>query len=728
MCPDISWPFFWRVLDGPWVLSYSRRVPLPSNFAISVFGRLDDNDPEQHVFEDFGAFCATFGEHDRREDKGGPLWAPTIFDGPRSLDAVRTVQALVLDFDHAVGGCVLPAGRAEAILSEALAESAALAHTSHSHSDSGVRFRLILPFSRPVSKAEFDRLHAVFCLHWPEIDHQCCDASHMYFGPTAKPGAPAWVRSSDGAPLDVDAILGGLPAATSSAAPAATVAPLITISTSAFLAFCRKMAKTDGPTAAAFEALSVGGVYAQPGHRDVTLWGICQILARKWPNADPNSIALHFQSSLSCTGTRTVHDVALKFARAARAVLETRQAEPEFSRDDHDRPLGTTRNLSLGVAALLRAHTGQGIWWDDFAAREMIALPSGPAVDDPPLPPRETRDTDYTRLAILLDERWGMLTSPAALPKIVSEVANRTIRNPVTEWLDSLVWDGQSRLDTWLSDLGAADEPLLSSVGRWFIMQACARAAGGTKADYAIVLEGATGIRKSSLLRVLFGGPTGAWFSDDLSGIGTKDASERIQGKWLIELAELASVKRSDQETLKGFLTRLDDRHRPAYGLNARDFARRCVFAGTTNDYTYVTDLTGARRFWPVRMTRPIDLDLARSMRDQLFAEGLMAVRRGDRYWPVDGELDVLAQVVERRRIRDSWEDAIEDWAIKSYQGGPLSSHYLLSCVLGVDRATRSDDLRLAQVVQRLGFVREGAKWLPGPATITRRLAVVPAA
>jgi predicted P-loop ATPase len=115
-------------------------------------------------------------------------------------------------------------------------------------------------------------------------------------------------------------------------------------------------------------------------------------------------------------------------------------------------------------------------------------------------------------------------------------------------------------------------------------------------------------------------------------------------------------------------------------------------------------------------------------MRDQLFAEGLMAVRRGDRYWPVDGELDALAQVVEKRRIRDSWEDAIEDWAIKSYQGGPLSSHYLLSCVLGVDRATRSDDLRLAQVVQRLGFVREGAKWLPGPSTITRRLAVVPAA
>lgn len=61
-------------------------------------------------------------------------------------------------------------------------------------------------------------------------------------------------------------------------------------------------------------------------------------------------------------------------------------------------------------------------------------------------------------------------------------------------------------------------------------------------------------------------------------------------------------------EAVKAQLCRQSDRARLAYDRTTSEVPRQFVFAGTTNGGNYLTDPTGNRRFWPVRIVR-FDLD-----------------------------------------------------------------------------------------------------------------------
>src|SRR5688572_12569501 len=118
----------------------------------------------------------------------------------------------------------------------------------------------------------------------------------------------------------------------------------------------------------------------------------------------------------------------------------------------------------------------------------------------------------------------------------------------------------------------------------------------GCKADHALILEGAQGRQKSSAIAALV--PDEMWFTDSIADLGTKDSAQDLAGKWLIELGELSSLKRPEVERIKAFMSRSTDHYRPSYGRRSQDFARQCVFAGSTNSDAYFTDETGNRRFW----------------------------------------------------------------------------------------------------------------------------------
>ena len=51
---------------------------------------------------------------------------------------------------------------------------------------------------------------------------------------------------------------------------------------------------------------------------------------------------------------------------------------------------------------------------------------------------------------------------------------------------------------------------------------------------------------------------------------------------------------------IKQFVTKQHDIYREAYGRRTGKYPRRCVFFGTTNEDTFLRDVTGNRRFWPV--------------------------------------------------------------------------------------------------------------------------------
>ncbi len=207
-------------------------------------------------------------------------------------------------------------------------------------------------------------------------------------------------------------------------------------------------------------------------------------------------------------------------------------------------------------------------------------------------------DPDDAGILHYLEHAYSIQIADKRMFAAMTICAQRNKLNDVQDYLTSLEWDGEKRLDTLLLDyLGAEDSVYTRAVIRKSLTAAVARAmVPGSKYDYMPILAGPQGIGKSTFLRLL----GLRWYSDSLQTFDGKEASEMIQGIWINELGELNGLSRSENNAVKQFLSRTEDIYREPYGRRTAIYPRRCVFFGTTNDSEFLRDRTGNRRFWPV--------------------------------------------------------------------------------------------------------------------------------
>ena len=166
----------------------------------------------------------------------------------------------------------------------------------------------------------------------------------------------------------------------------------------------------------------------------------------------------------------------------------------------------------------------------------------------------------------------------------------------------------------------------------------------GIKFDSVPLLNGPQGIGKSTFYAKL----AGRWFSDSLTLTDMKDRAgcEKLQGFWILELGELAGMKKADVETVKSFISRTDDKYRMAYGITVESHPRQCIIVGSTNaENGFLRDVTGNRRFWPIRTPgtgpkKPWDLTHAEI--DQIWAEALSVYLAGEKLY-LQGEDSIIA-------------------------------------------------------------------------------------
>ena len=217
-------------------------------------------------------------------------------------------------------------------------------------------------------------------------------------------------------------------------------------------------------------------------------------------------------------------------------------------------------------------------------------------------PSKYWRDADDAQLISYIDSRYGTF-SARNYEIAVTKVADDRSYHPIREYLSSLPeWDGELRVDTLLVDyLGAEDNEYVRAVTRKILCAAVCRVMNpGCKFDSMLVLNGPQGVGKSTLISKL----AGEWFSDSLNLSDTKDktAAEKLQGYWIMEIGELAGLRKAEVETLRSFLSRQNDVYRASFGRRATPHPRQCVFFGTTNaESGYLRDTTGNRRFWPIK-------------------------------------------------------------------------------------------------------------------------------
>jgi len=329
------------------------------------------------------------------------------------------------------------------------------------------------------------------------------------------------------------------------------------------------------------------------------------------------------------------------------------------------------------------------------------------AVSDPPIdaPAGEWSDLHTAQAAAWLQSQVHLMVTPDVVDSAVGIAAHAISRHPVREYLSSLVWDGEPRIDNWLEDLAGVEGTLLSrAMARRFLVSAVARIfRPGCKVDHALILEGPQNLGKSTLLSILFS----PWYSDEIEVLGSKDAGLQVRGVWGIEIAELASVHRTEVERVKAFMTRREDRFRPPYGRRVVSWPRQLVFAGSTNREDYQIDDTGGRRFWGVRCT-DIDLPAAEAIRDQLWAEAVVAFNANEKWWLDSSELLTAATVEQDRRYQvDSWEQRIAE-ALEPFNWqnkGEITVANVLDAIrVETAKQDRTAQMRAAACLRRLGY------------------------
>lgn len=312
---------------------------------------------------------------------------------------------------------------------------------------------------------------------------------------------------------------------------------------------------------------------------------------------------------------------------------------------------------------------------------------------------RPVDDSDVTLFQVALQRAGFLALSKDTTHQAVDQVCRENAYHPVCQYLAALKWDGKRRLDTWMAVyLGAEQTAYTTGIGRMFPISMVARVMSpGVKADCMPVLEGKQGSRKSTACRIL----AGEWFSDSLPDLSHKDASQHLRGRWLIEVAEMSAMSRTDMNTLKSFMTRTEERYRPPHARKEVIEPRQCVFIGTTNQDRYLRDETGARRFWPVKVGT-IDTDALVRDRDQLLAEARDAWQAGEKWWP-DQNFEILhAQPEQDRRFEvDVWESLIARWV---YGKDETTLSDLATCALGVRREDmdQAKQRRISAALRRL--------------------------
>ena len=295
--------------------------------------------------------------------------------------------------------------------------------------------------------------------------------------------------------------------------------------------------------------------------------------------------------------------------------------------------------------------------FDELRQRTVLRKP-------PPWGAPGASDVDWQDHDDLLAATWlqenGIAVSPEVASQAIEVVARRSKFHPVREYLGRLKWDGNPRIDKWLSYyLGVDDSEYSRAVGKCWLISAVARAyQPGCKVDTAIVLEGEQGRLKSTAIKVL----SKPWTTDELADIGSKDAAMQLVGVWIVEMAELEGITAVKVSTIKAFITRSVDRYRPPYGRRVMDFPRQCVFAGSVNENQYLRDATGGRRFLPVEC-KSIDIESLTRDRDQLWAEARLRFEDGERWWFNDPALERRAALQQRGRHReDPWEPIVAQY------------------------------------------------------------------
>lgn len=574
---------------------------------------------------------------------------------------------------------------------------AAAVYSTHKHTPESPRLRLLVPLTRRVTGDEYQAASRMLAhdLGMDLFDDTTYQPARLMYWPSTSADGEYYFDHTDGPWLDPDTLLGRYPDWTDTSYwPESSRAAAVRHSAAKHQgdpvekpgvvgAFCRtytiegaiekflpdKYTKCDMPNRYTYTGGSTAGglviydgdLFAYSNHATDPISGrLCNafdlvrihLYGAQDTGAAEDTPANRMPSYLSMVELARKDD-AVKLALAKERIDKAREdfdlPEEEnpawmtqLETDKRGFPEQTIQNVFIILSndALLKDTLAYNAFKDRLVC--IRSLPWKDVLD--PVNGDAWTDADDSELRRYIELAYH-ITGKERIMDAVSGVARMNTIHPVKDYLRGLEWDGVERLDTLLVDyLAAEDTEYTRAVTRKAFTAAVARIMRpGCKFDYVLVLAGPQGRGKSTLINKMSCG----WFTDSLAGIGTKEAYEGIQGYWLIELGELAAMRKTEIEVTKNFISKQVDSYRAPYGRRVEDHKRQCVFFGTTNSSAFLRDDTGNRRFWPVRLhdaapARTVWDDLTPDIVHQLWAEAVTRYQEGE-VLTLSGELEAYA-------------------------------------------------------------------------------------
>lgn len=297
--------------------------------------------------------------------------------------------------------------------------------------------------------------------------------------------------------------------------------------------------------------------------------------------------------------------------------------------------------------------------------------------------------------------------SVTTIDEAIRTFAENNAFHPVKQYLERLEWDGIPRVDNWLATFCEADKDDYSSfISRIMLVAPVKRVyEPGCQYDYMPILEGGQGVGKTNTVKAL-GGP---WYKEISLTERDHNTIQKMQGAWIIEVAELSVFAKRDIESVKAFISNSTDYTRFVYQREDAIIPRQSTFIGTINPSNtgYLMDDTGNRRFLPIKVGR-IKFKEIELLRDQLFAEAVQIYKAGAQVHITDRELEKLVATNQRaREAQDDWAEIIVNQVERTR---PDIGRYFTACGIYTtflggkqEHYDMAVNRRLGKVMRRLG-------------------------
>lgn len=620
-----------------------------------------------------------------------------LVGGVRNKGSVEFRQIVCLDVDHGgwdVWDNFVVLGNAGAV------------YTTHKHRPESPRLRVLFPLDRPVGPEEYEAI-ARKVAEWLGIDHfddTTYQPSRLMYWPSTSKDAEYIFEFTDAPFMCADEVLSDyhnwqdpttwpvssrVSAAVDHARTDKVEDP--TAKPGIIGAFCR--AYTIDEAIALFLPESYepfGDRYTYVGGS--TSGGLVvydEVLAFSHHSTDPagmklsnafDLVRLHLFGDLDdgrevkdhtrLPSYKAMADFASKLKEVKKEIVRERQSSASdfdsiadesrevADRDDWVEHLDTDKqgikNTIANVVLILSndEHVAGRFGFNDFEQRETAVKPLPWDNPDEYKYPRPLVDSDDAQLRLYLERAYN-LTGKAQITDGLTVVLRNYRYHPVKDYLGGLEWDGVERLDElFINVFGADDNPYTRAVTRKAFTAAITRVyRPGCKFDQCTIIIGDQGVGKSTLLNKM----GGKWFNDSLTSVEGTQALELIQGSWIMELGEMAGMRRAQVESVKQFISKEEDRFRVAYGKRTEYFPRRCVFFATTNEDDPLRDVTGNRRFWVINTKGRKGLVSVWEYLDdeiigQLWAEAKVRYEEGETLY-LSGKLERHAKLVQDEHL-----------------------------------------------------------------------------